>query len=55
MKAAWQKRGFVFQEKRVNIDHDYTPGVLKKRKGYAEAKQVREKKGYDFRRHFQLS
>lgn len=40
MKAAWQKRGFVFQEKRVNIDHDYAPEVLKKRKEYTEAKRV---------------
>lgn len=45
MKAAWQKRGFVFQGKRVNIDHDYAPDVLKKRKEHAEAKRVlREKK-----------
>lgn len=40
IKAAWQKRGFVFQEKRINIDHDYAPEVLKKRKEYAEAKRV---------------
>lgn len=45
MKTAWQKRGFVFQERRVNLDHDYAPEILKKRKEYAEAKTVlREKK-----------
>lgn len=45
VKVAWQKRGFVFQGKRVNIDHDYAPDVLKKRKEYAEAKRaLREKK-----------
>lgn len=53
VKAAWQKLGFVFQEKRVNIDHDYAPDVLKKRKEYAEAKRVfREKKMIQFQTLF---
>lgn len=40
MKTAWQKQGFVFQERRVNIDDD-----LKKRKEYTDAKRVlRERK-----------
>lgn len=30
VKAAWQKRGFVYKEKRVNIDHNYALEVLKK-------------------------
>lgn len=27
VKTAWQKHGFVYKEKRVNIDHDYAPEV----------------------------
>lgn len=44
---AWQKQGFIFQERRENVDHDYAPEILKKKKKkkYAEAKRVlREKK-----------
>ncbi|KAI4809001.1 hypothetical protein KUCAC02_017917 [Chaenocephalus aceratus] len=36
IKTAWQKRGFVYQERKVNLDHDYSPEVLKKRKEYVE-------------------
>ncbi|KAI4801778.1 hypothetical protein KUCAC02_019649 [Chaenocephalus aceratus] len=40
IKTAWQKRGFVYKERQVNLDHDYSPEVLKKRKEYVEAKRV---------------
>lgn len=52
VKTAWQKRGFVFKEKRVNIDHDYAPEVLKKRKDYAEAKRVLKEKKIRFQTPF---
>lgn len=52
VKAAWQKRGFVYQEKRVNIDHDYAPEVLKKRKEYTEAKRVLKEKNIRFQTPF---
>uniref|UniRef100_A0A087X478 L1 transposable element RRM domain-containing protein n=1 Tax=Poecilia formosa TaxID=48698 RepID=A0A087X478_POEFO len=45
LKKAWQKKGFMYEGKKVFLDHDYAPEVLKKRKEYTEAKRVlREKK-----------
>lgn len=45
IKIAWQKRGFEYEGRKVFLDHDYPPDVLKKRKEYTEAKKVlREKK-----------
>ncbi|GAA6235639.1 uncharacterized protein LOC106533463 [Lates japonicus] len=45
IKIAWQKRGFEYEGRKVFLDHDYAPDVLKKRKEYTEAKKVlREKK-----------
>ena len=45
IKTAWQKRGFEYEGKRVYLDHDYAPEVLRKRKEYGEAKKVlRERK-----------
>ena len=41
---AWQKEGFVFQERRVNMDHDYAPRVLKKTQNYTETKRVMREK-----------
>ncbi len=38
LRLAWQKRGL--HRKRINLNHDYTPDVLKKRREYAEAKSV---------------
>lgn len=45
IKAAWQKKGFDFEGRRVIIDHDYAPDILRQRKEYGEAKKVlRDKK-----------
>lgn len=45
IKIAWQKRGFEYEGRKVFLDHDYAPDVLRKRKEYTEAKKVlREKK-----------
>lgn len=40
LRLAWQKKGFQLNGKNVNLDHDYAPEVLAKRKQYAEAKAV---------------
>lgn len=40
IKKAWEKKGFVFEEKRVYVDHDYAPAVIKMRKEYNEVKKV---------------
>ncbi|KAK1880915.1 LINE-1 retrotransposable element ORF1 protein [Dissostichus eleginoides] len=45
LRIAWQKRGFRHLKRRVNLDHDYAPDVLRKRRAYAEAETVlRERK-----------
>jgi len=40
IKIAWQKKGFVHEGKKVFLDHDYAPEVMRKRKEYTEAKKV---------------
>lgn len=52
LKLAWQKRGFQLHGKSVNLDHDYAPDVLKKRKEYAEAKSVLKEKKIRFQTPF---
>ncbi|RVE72625.1 hypothetical protein OJAV_G00039410 [Oryzias javanicus] len=45
IKRAWEKKGFMYEGRRVFVDHDYAPEVMKKRKEYNEAKKIlREKK-----------
>ena len=52
LRTAWQKRGFQHLGKRVNLDHDYAPDVLKKRREYAEAKAVLKEKKIRFQTPF---
>ena len=52
LRRAWQKRGFQHLEKRVNLDHDYAPDVLKQRREYAEAKSVLKGKNIRFQTPF---
>lgn len=52
LKMAWQKRGFQHLGKRVYLDHDYAPDVLKKRREYAEAKAVLKEKKIRFQTPF---
>lgn len=52
LRKAWQKRGFEHLGKRVNLDHDYAPDVLKKRKEYAEAKAVLKERKIRFQTPF---
>ncbi|KAI4806957.1 hypothetical protein KUCAC02_017747 [Chaenocephalus aceratus] len=55
LRLAWQKRGFQHLERRVNLDHDYAPDVLRKRKAYAEAKTVLRVRKIRFQTPFQAS
>lgn len=52
LRAAWQKKGFVWKNAHVSLDNDYAPSVLKKRKEYAEAKKVLKEKGIRFQTPF---
>lgn len=40
LKLAWQKKGFLYHERKVILDHDYAPEVLKKHREYTEAKRI---------------
>uniref|UniRef100_A0A3B3U250 L1 transposable element RRM domain-containing protein n=1 Tax=Poecilia latipinna TaxID=48699 RepID=A0A3B3U250_9TELE len=51
IKKAWQKKGFMYEGKKVFLDHDYAPEVLEKRKEYTEAKRVLWEKKIRSRRH----
>lgn len=52
LKLTWQKRGFDYQGKTVNLDHDYAPEILKQRKEYAEVKAVLKDKKIRFQTPF---
>lgn len=52
LRLAWQNRGFQYLEKRVNLDHDYAPDVLKKRREYTEAKRILKEKKIRFQTPF---
>ncbi|KAK1895007.1 LINE-1 retrotransposable element ORF1 protein [Dissostichus eleginoides] len=52
LKRAWQKKGFDFQGKRIQLDHDYEPEVLRKRREYAEAKAALKGRNLRFQTPF---
>lgn len=52
LRLAWQKRGFQLHGKRIYLDHDYTPDVLKKCREYTEAKSVLKEKRIRFQTLF---
>ncbi len=52
LNVAWQKKGFDFQGKRIHLDNDYAPELLKKRRNYAEAKAARKERNIRFQTPF---
>ncbi|RXN14948.1 putative transposase element L1Md-A101/L1Md-A102/L1Md-A2 [Labeo rohita] len=52
LRTAWRKKDFVWQERRVNIDHDYAPDIIRKRKEYTEAKKLLTEKKIKFQTPF---
>ncbi|KAF7654484.1 hypothetical protein LDENG_00069270 [Lucifuga dentata] len=52
LRHVWQKKGFDFQEKRIHLDHDYAPELLRKRKEYAEAKTLLKERNVRFQTPF---
>lgn len=40
LRLAWQKRGFICHGKRINLDNDYAPRILQKRREYADIRRV---------------
>ncbi|KAJ4919015.1 hypothetical protein JOQ06_021251 [Pogonophryne albipinna] len=52
LTRAWQEKGFDFQGKRIQLDHDYAPEVLRKRREYAEAKAALKGRNIRFQTPF---
>lgn len=52
LRGAWQKKGFVWQQNRINLDHDYPPLILKKRREYSEIRKVLKEKKVQFQTLF---
>lgn len=50
-RKAWQGKGFTWQEKRINLDHDYPPFILKN-KEYTEICQVLKENKVQFQTFF---
>lgn len=48
LKQALHKKGFLYMNKKINLDHDYAPEVLRKRREYAEAKKTLAEKKIRF-------
>lgn len=52
IEIAWQKKGFMYEGRKVFLDHDYVPEILRKRKEYMEAKKVQRDKNICFQTPF---
>lgn len=40
LHKAWQAKGFKWKDNHVNVDHDYPPSIIAKRREYAEIRRV---------------
>lgn len=49
LRLAWQKKGFVWNSSKINIDHDFPPEIMAMRKEYAESRRVLKEKNLRFR------
>uniref|UniRef100_UPI000D321163 protein NLRC3 n=1 Tax=Maylandia zebra TaxID=106582 RepID=UPI000D321163 len=49
LRLAWQKKGFMLNSSKINLDHDYPPEIMALRKEYAEARKVLKEKNVRFR------
>lgn len=52
LRKAWQKKGFTWQGNQINVDHDYPPLILKKRREYAEIRKVLKENNVQFQTLF---
>lgn len=52
LKKAWQRKGIDFQGKKIHIDHNYVPEVLRKRRDYKEAKAALKERNISFQTPF---
>lgn len=49
LRLAWQKKGFLWNNNKINLDHDYPPEIMAMRKEYAEARRILKDKNLRFR------
>lgn len=49
LRLAWQKKGFMWNNNKVNLDHDYPPEIMAMRKEYAEVRRTLKDKNLRFR------
>ena len=49
LKLAWQKRGVMWNNNKVNFDHDYPPEIMARRKEYTEVRRALKGKNLRFR------
>lgn len=49
IRLAWQKRGFMWNNNKINLDHDYPPEIMAMRKEYAETRRILKDKNLRFR------
>lgn len=49
LRLAWQKKGFTWNNNKVNLDHDYPPEIIAMRKEYAETRRILKDKNLRFR------
>lgn len=40
LRKAWQQRGITWNEKRITLDNDYPPSILKKRREYTDIRKT---------------
>lgn len=52
LRKAWQGKGFTWQEKHINLDHDYPPLILEKRREYSEIRKVLKENKVQFQTLF---
>lgn len=49
IRLAWQKKGFTWNNHKINIDHDYPPEIMAMRREYADARKILKEKNLRFR------
>lgn len=49
LRLAWQKKFFLWNNNRINLDHDHPPEIMAMRKEYAEVRRILKEKNLRFR------
>ena len=52
LSKAWQKKGLMWEETRINVDNDYPPRILQRRKEYAEVRKALKERDIKFQTLF---